>query len=344
MSRKKLFINLIVVLGFTLITLKYLLDGKDLEGVLKYIGEADWRYWIFAIGLVIVFILSESVVIYILTKSLGQKVKLPHCFIYSFVGFFFSLITPSATGGQPVQAVFMKKDQIPYHISSLVLMVVTVVYKMVLIFFGAVVLIFRPHAVMRLIEPVMGWVIVGMALNVVVVSFMLALIFVPKLTSSIVNGVLKLVAKIFKGERVAKVQNRFNNSMAKYSKASRYFATKKKVLAKVIGITFFQRLCYFFITYVVILSFGMRCNFLLIITLQAIISMAVDMMPLPGGIGISESLFTRIFSPILGVQLCTPILMVTRGISFYSQLIISAIFTVIGYFIFLGRNEDDRIL
>ena len=34
--------------------------------------------------------------------------------------------------------------------------------------------------------------------------------------------------------------------------------------------------------------------------LQAVISVSVDMLPLPGGMGISETLFLTIFSPVFG--------------------------------------------
>ena len=63
------------------------------------------------------------------------------------------------------------------------------------------------------------------------------------------------------------------------------------------------------------------------------ISVAVDMLPLPGGMGISENLFLTIFEPLFGAALVLPGMMICRGISFYTQLLISAVMTAAASFI-----------
>lgn len=50
------------------------------------------------------------------------------CISYSFIGFFFSGINPSATGGQPMQLYYMKKDGNKISSASVVLMTVAVIY------------------------------------------------------------------------------------------------------------------------------------------------------------------------------------------------------------------------
>ena len=74
--------------------------------------------------------------------SLGKKTKLHQCIRYSFIGFFYSCITPSASGGQPAQIYYMSKDGLDVSISTLVLMIVTITYKAVLVLVGFVVLLF----------------------------------------------------------------------------------------------------------------------------------------------------------------------------------------------------------
>jgi hypothetical protein len=44
--------------------------------------------------------------------------------------------------------------------------------------------------------------------------------------------------------------------------------------------------------------------------------------------GISESLFLRIFVPVFGT-VTLPAMVLARGLSYYSQLLISAVFTVV---------------
>jgi len=82
-----------------------------------------------------------------------------------------------------------------------------------------------------------------------------------------------------------------------------------------------------------------------VIILQGAISLAADMLPLPGGLGISEHLFQLIFLPVCGAGLITPAMIISRGLSFYAQLLISAVFTAVAYVLIFGRREkNDRIL
>ena len=119
-------------------------DDQDLSKIIGYVKAARSGSCAVSAGLVIVFSLSESVIIFYLRRSLVEKPRLDHCFLYSFVGFFFSLVTPSASGGQPAQVLFMKKDQLPVHLSTLVLLIVTITYKLVLVILGLLVLLLKP--------------------------------------------------------------------------------------------------------------------------------------------------------------------------------------------------------
>lgn len=54
------------------------------------------------------------------------------------------------------------------------------------------------------------------------------------------------------------------------------------------------------------------------------ISVSVDMLPLPGGMGISEKLFSMIFEPVFGSALLIPGMILSRGLGYYTELLISA--------------------
>ena len=195
-NKKNLFNILFLLLVFGL-TMHYVFHGEDLNALGSYLSQADIRYWLAGVVLVVIFILSESVIIYYMMRSVGQNVILTHCFLYSFVGFFFSAITPSATGGQPAQLYFMKKDKLSLSISTLILMIVTITYKAVLVVLGLVVMIFRPPLIMKYLQPVIGWCYLGVALNVFCVAFMLILVFHQTLAENILVGIVNLADKLF---------------------------------------------------------------------------------------------------------------------------------------------------
>lgn len=337
MKNKKTLFNVLFLLLVFGLTLYYVFYGEDMNALANYIGESNVAFWIMGVASVVLFILGESIVIYYMMRSVGQPVILSHCFLYSFVGFFFSAITPSASGGQPAQLYFMKKDKLSISISTLILMVVTITYKAVLVLIGLVVMIFRPSTVMHYLDPVMGWCYLGVVLNVFCVTVMMILVFHPTLAESMLVGLVKIFGKLFRYKKQEKLIKRIEASMERYRSVADYFRKNKKVIVNVFLITFVQRCIWFFVTYLIYLSFSLKgIDPITITTLQGMISVSVDMLPLPGGMGISESLFLQIFEPICGKNLVLPVMVVSRGISYYAQLIISALMTVVAY-ITIGR-------
>ena len=128
--------------------------------------------------------------------------------------------------------------------------------------------------------------------------------------------------------------------MANYRSVADYFRTHKRVIVNVLLISFFQRIIWFFITYLVYISFSLHAvDPVTITTLQGMISVSVDMLPLPGGMGISEKLFMEMFLPIFGSTLLLPGMILSRGLGYYTELIISAIFTVVASFV-IGRRSE----
>ena len=341
MSKKKNILNAAFLVIVFAATLYYIFHGQDMGVIMGYIQNADIRYWVLAILCVVFFIASESVIIYYMMHTIKHKVRMVHCLLYSFIGFFFSCITPAATGGQPAQIYYMRKDKIPVPVSTLVLMIVTVTYKMVLVIIGIAVFVFRPGKIMYYLHPVLGWCYLGLVLNTLCVVFMLLLIFHPTMAKTIITAVFKALNRIHVIKRIDHYLEKVDRAMQQYQDVSVYFGTHKMVVWNVLVITIVQRCVMFYVTYLTCLSFGLRnTDMVTIVALQGMISVAVEMLPLPGGMGISEKLFLSMFVPICGT-ITLPAMVVSRGLSFYTELIISAIFTIVAHLV-IGRERERK--
>ena len=131
--------------------------------------------------------------------------------------------------------------------------------------------------------------------------------------------------KVIKEERLEKL----DASMDTYRGTAVYLKEHMGVIVVVSGITFVQRMALFAATWFVYRAFGLSgTSFFDILFLQAVIAVAVDMLPLPGGMGISETLFLNIFRPVFG-SLLLPGMVLSRGLGYYAELLISAAFTVV---------------
>lgn len=309
-----------------------------MDELMRDIRRADIRYWFVAVVFVVLFISGESVIISYMMSTIKQKAHFGHCLLYSFVGFFFCCITPMAAGGQPAQLYYMQKDHIPIPVATSVLLLVTITYKMVLVIIGAFVLIFRPAIMIQALQPVLGWCYLGMALNTVCVGFMLLLAFHPTMAKSMIMAITRLLRKVhlIKTDRFI---DKVDRAMQQYQDVAAFFRTHKMVVFKVLMITLLQRLLLFYVTYLTYRSFGLRgTGFATVTLLQGMISVAVEMLPLPGGMGISEKLFLVIFAPICGTA-TLPVMIVSRGLGYYTQLIISALLTLVAHFVIVRKRE-----
>lgn len=343
-TKKKALFNvsfLLVVFGLTVYGVFH---GEDLGAMAEAIRSSQIKWLIPGVCLVVFFIWGESIIIWYMMRSFGIRLKKRICFLFSSVGFFFSCITPSASGGQPMQIYYMKKEKIPIPVSTVILMVVTITYKLVLVVIGLGILIFGRGFLHRYLEGILPVYYLGLALNVFCVAFMTILVFHPVMAEDMLLKGMDLLERMRLMKRKEARRQKLKDSMEVYRETAAYLKEHKKVLFHVIVLTFLQRIALFSVTWFVYLAFRMHgTSFLNVILLQAVISVAVDMLPLPGGMGISETLFLNIFATVFpGVLL--PAMVLSRGLGYYSQLLISALFTVVAQIYYsINTNEEDGL-
>ena len=340
-NKKKTIFNVVFLLVVFVGTIYGVFHGEDLGEIAQIIKTVNPLWLIPGVVCVVVFIWGESIIIYYMMHTLGIRLKKRTCFLFSSVGFFFSCITPSASGGQPAQIYYMKKEKIPIPVSTLVLMIVTITYKLVLVVIGVALTIFGQGFIHAYLWNVRHVFYLGTALNVFCVTAMLILVFHPVLARDIMVKGLALIEKMHLMKPRRSRLEKLEASMDQYRATAVYLKEHIKVLIEVFGITVFQRFALFAATWFVYRAFGLSgTSAVIIVILQGTIAVAVDMLPLPGGMGISEQLFLRIFLPIFGSQLLLPGMILSRGLGYYTELFISAIFTIVANFT-IGRREED---
>ena len=328
-SRKKIIFNGVFLAVVFALTIYGVFHGEDLSSMMDAIHRADKRWLIPGIALVAFFIWGESIIIWYMMRSSGIQLKKRTCFLFSSVGFFFSCITPSASGGQPMQIYYMKKEKISIPVSTVILMIVTITYKLVLVVIGIGIAIFGRGFLHKYLEGILPVFYLGLALNIFCVTFMTILVFHPLLAKAIMVKGMKLLERLHLVKKKDGRLKKLEDSMDTYRNTAAYLKNNPFVIVKVIGITFIQRMALFAVTWFVYQAFGLHgTGFWEILFLQAVISVSVDMLPLPGGMGISETLFLNTFSPVFG-GLLLPGMVLSRGLGYYGELLISAAFTVV---------------
>ncbi len=342
-SRKRKLFNLLFLLLVFALTIYYVFRGEDVRLILDTVSSAEYWWLAGGVACVLLFIYGESAILHDLFRTLQIQTGRMVCFLYSGIGFFFSCITPSASGGQPAQLYYMRKDKIPVPVASVVLMVVTIAYKSVLVLIGIYLMLFQQKYLHRYLVGVLPVFYLGLVLNIICCGAMLVLVFHTTLADRLVKRCLELADWLTRGKYAGRVEHlryRLSFTMEHYAAAAAYLKRHGAVLARVMAVTFLQRIALFLTTYFVYRAFGLsEKTWFEIMILQASISIAVDMLPLPGGMGISEHLFLSIFGAIFYGDYLIPGMILSRGLAYYVQMLLGGCMTAVAQ---IRNGREDR--
>ena len=310
----------LLVMGLSFYTVFH---GQDMEQVSSALKKLSPVALCFALVTALFFVSAEGIMIWYLLHSMNGKSGALKCISYSFIGFFYSGITPSATGGQPMQLYYMCKDKNDLSESSVVLMTVALVYKFVLVLVGVAILICWRGPLKFYLREYYPLFLLGLMLNLTLVLILLAVMFAPGGIKSVVAKVEQMLVKIGILKPSVKRKEKMERFVDGYQGAVHFLLEHKGKIAGVCLFTLLQRCSVFVLTWIVYQGFSLEgADAITVIFLQASVYIAVDMLPLPGAQGITEMMYRSIFGGIFTGGYLMPSLYVTRGISFYFLLIV----------------------
>ena len=106
-KNKKYYLNVIFMAVLLAAVFYVLLKDQDLNDILNAMRGAKKFDMILSMFAALVYVIMEGVSMQIILHSLDFKKQGLKCVKYSFIGFFFNAITPSASGGQPMQVYYI---------------------------------------------------------------------------------------------------------------------------------------------------------------------------------------------------------------------------------------------
>lgn len=308
------------------VTFFLLLRDQDLRDVWMVVRDAKTVWiWVAVISMA-VYIFCGGYAIRVLMKGRGSLVTIPQCFEYSFLEIFFSAITPSSTGGQPMQLRAMSKDGHPATDSTGALIAITLLYKLSFLWLCGLFFLLEFRYVSATMKSIRFLAVVGLVLNVALISFLIIVLFSRRLTNAMLRLAVRILGKLHFVKNVPEMMDRMHDKLDEYHGCAQFFRRNPKQILKTFGVLTVQRLAILIIPYCIYKSFGMTGQGLFHITAtQLIVNLCCDMLPIPGAVGISEALFLSLFGPVFSERNLYPAVLLSRGISFYFLLAVSAV-------------------
>ncbi len=318
--------NLLLFLGLILLTFWLLFKGQNIEGLIDIVKSANSYYIFLGIFVMFLYYSIEAYNIRSVLKSFGERISLLSALKFTLIGFFFSAITPAATGGQPVEIYYMTKEKVSGANATMALLVQLCGFQISTISLG----IICGLSNLTLLSEGLGWLfMLGLTINGFALAIMLMCIFSKKLTKKVINALIRIL-KIFKLKNTDARKDRIEEGLEKYNESSVYIKSHKSEFIKAILRVFVQIILFYSVPFFVYKAFGLNSHtFFQIFTMQAVLYTIVSGLPLPGSVGVSETVFLGIFGSVFGEKLLSGAMLLSRGITFYWYVIISLIVVVI---------------
>ncbi len=278
------------------------------------------------------FIVFEAFALLLLCRAFGYKQSLHRGILYSTGDIYFSAITPSATGGQPVSAYFMVKDNIPPMVVTVILLANLLMYILAIIAIGLFCFVFFPSTFATFSGFSQLLIIIGAVVQLALALFFFLLLRHDKLLHKICRGGLHLLCKvrILKNEDAR--QEKLNAYMNSYREYSKLLSGHSKTLIFTFVFNLLQRISQIAVTmFTYLASGGSPSKAFDLFALQGYVVLGSNSIPIPGAIGVSDYLMLDGFGAIMSETSAVSLELVSRSFSFYICVIICGLITLLGY-------------
>ena len=338
-SNVRMFRNLVFFVLLIIFTFWFIFKDQDINELIKTIKSINIKYLLLAILLMFCVYLTESINVRAILHALGEKkFSIIRALKYTSVGAFFSAITPAATGGQPLEIYYMSKDGIKAANGTMAMLLQLTGFQVSTLTYSIIGGILNPSV---LSDGVIWFYILGLVINGFALSIMLLGTFSTKISRKLFYFIIKMMRK-------ANVRNcekkviKMQEGLDQYSESARFIKEHKLEFVKAILRCFVQMFFYHTIPFVIYIGLGQHdLNFLQLFTMQSILYTTVSGIPLPGSIGVSESLFLKIFGVAYTPAMLSGAMLLYRFASFY-LFIILFLFIVI-YCVVMTKNIKSEI-
>lgn len=345
-SRKKYVISIVFLLVLIIATCIAIFSTYKISDLIEVIKNVNPLYLSLSIILILAYIFFEGVAMRRIFLGEGIKTGIFANFVYSAIDYYFCAITPSASGGQPMVAYYMKKDNIPISYSSIDLLINTAMFKIVLLTLSIPAIIISRAFVFS--HPlIIALYFIGFAINVFLIWLCYAAAFKRNLVQRLGIKVIRLLNKMHIVKKPDDLTEKFTLKMDEYEIAGKLFLEKRRHFLLPLFYNFVQRIAFFSISYFVYLSFLESYpeisgyNYFDLVSIQVLVALCVDSLPLPGGVGISEYLYILLLGPIFqrnGIDILGSAMILTRIFTFYIPLLLTGIITVVKQFCVVKKS------
>lgn len=320
-------LNLIICAIAFVVMIVYLLFVDGVDNIIAAFQKINPLFLLICAAFMVGYWLCETGTVHIMLKSMHPTVKFRYSWYDTIIGQYFNCITPSASGGQPMQAYYLVKFGVPLGSAMTALLSRFIVYQFTLTIYSAAALIigFSEFGADLSSKGLMPFVFIGFAINTAVIIFLIGIAVWKNGTLKVANWLISAGVKLHIVKRPMKWRLYITREIEKFHKNFMFIKKNVPLIIKSFILNFIQLTLYFSISYMLYLGFGLGgASLFQIISYQAFVLMISSFWPMPGAMGAAEFGYGGFFGTIFGVYVNVSTLL-WRLFTFYMPIIVGVV-------------------
>ena len=285
------------------------LAGGDSATFSEMIAGLDWRYLLVVVALFIIAFVCDSLKFTVLNRCNGYHLGFHKDMKMALTGKYYDAITPTGSGGQPMQIYYLYKQGMPGAKSTSVTMVKYGIQMLAWTIFGAVVMIALAGTLgavedvtVQTTIRVCAWI--GFGINAFIPVFVTFVIFCPRAVSWLINLIIRLLHKIRLIKNADKLEVKIRNWMDDFAAFSQFVYKRPLIFLLLLALCLVEPITEMLIPYFLLVALcgqyvtpGIELC-LTVVGLAMYATNAATFIPTPGNSGAIESVFMLAFAGI----------------------------------------------
>lgn len=336
--RTKKILNFLLIFGTLAIVLFVSFKDADINEILHAFAQSAPKWIAVCFACYFLYILFDGLCIRSYLRYQGCHISIPYALFISIEGFYYSGITPGATGGQPMQVFYLSKRKVPIGLSTSALVIKQFCSQLALFVFDVVLWIWHRDFVNVTLGGNRWIFITGFAYNTFVLALLLLMAVNKRIVHALIIFCIKIGTKLHICKNPESSRVKWEDVMETYHSSIQLLIRRPLQLLLQIFLVFCQLFVFLATTCFVFNALHADMDFFEVLTMSALLFTSAGYTPLPGASGAQEGFFSLFFSPMVSPQsLVFPALLLWRFFTYYLWLIVGAIATI-----FSGTITKDR--
>lgn len=276
----------------------------------------------------IINLIVDVTLVYKFTNNITGSYKFKSAIRSSMIGQFFSAITPSSSGGQPMQILAMSGQGVDSGASTSALVQKFLVYQNVLTSYSAICILLRFDYFSRLNKVVWLFATVGFFIQVVVIVALFFFSFNQNITYKMIRLIFTLLAKIHIIKKPEEKIRNYERQLIIFHKGNKDLYKNKYLVLETYVLTAIQLTAMFLIPYCIYRAFHFQGQPAIdMICAQSFIMMSSSFFPIPGASGATEIASAVFLNPFFNESTIKSAIALSRFITYYFTIMVSAPFS-----------------